>query len=120
MPERKLLFMKILIAELEDCLEDVEDLEYLYKRRHQKNDVTNYVFNENEALLQRERSGIRKAIDHLKTIDLGIYENVDALASAVDSMLQKMVVDFEDPEAVYNIAKRKLHKVLRYVAERTN
>ncbi|MEW6564541.1 MAG: hypothetical protein AB1404_03470 [Spirochaetota bacterium] len=120
MPERKRLFMKILKAELEDCLEDVEDLENLYERRLLKNDVTNYVYNENEALLKRELNGIRKALDSLEFINIDTYENVDALAAAVDAVIQKKVQEYEDPEAVYQIAKRKLLKVLRYVNEGTN
>uniref|UniRef100_A0A7C3E131 Uncharacterized protein n=1 Tax=Gracilinema caldarium TaxID=215591 RepID=A0A7C3E131_9SPIR len=120
MPERKRLFMKILKAELEDCLEDVEDLKNLYERRLLKNDVTNYVYNENEALLKRELDGIRKALDALDSIDVDTYENLDTLAAAVDAVIQKKVLEYEDPEAVYQIAKRKLLKVLRYVNERIN
>lgn len=119
MPERKRLFMKILKAELEDCLEDVEDLKNLYQRRLLKNDVTNYVYNENEALLKQELNGIHKALKSLDTLDLDAYENVDTLAAAVDAMIQKKVLEYEDPEAVYQIAKRKLLKVLRYVNEQT-
>jgi hypothetical protein len=38
MPERNKLFLKILKAELEDCLEDVEDLTNLYERRQKRRD----------------------------------------------------------------------------------
>lgn len=119
MPERKRLFIKILKAELEDCLEDVEDMKNVYERRFQKNDVTNYVYTENEALLKRELIGIQKALENLDLIDINGFESVDALAAAVDAVIQKKVLEYEDPEAVYQIAKRKLLKVLRYVNERT-
>lgn len=120
MPERKHLFIKILKAELEDCLEDIEDMDHLYERRLSKNDITNYVYKENEALLKRELDGIRKALEALSSIDIDPYENVDTLAAAVDAVIQNKVLEYEDPEAVYQIAKRKLLKVLRYVNEQTN
>lgn len=115
MPERKALFLKIIKAELEDCLEDVEDLINLYEKRHRENDLTNYVYQGNEALLARELSGLRIVIEHLEPIKIEEFEDVEALASAVDSMIQNMVTEYENPEAVYGIAKRKLLKVLRYM-----
>ncbi len=119
MPERKQLFLKVLKAELEDCLEDVEDLANLYERRHSVEEVTNYVYHENEALLARELSGLRNVLSSIDTVVLDEFEDVEALASAVDAMVQKKVLEFEDPEAVYGIVKRKLLKVLRYITDRS-
>lgn len=117
MPERKRLFLKVLKAELEDCLEDVEDLEILYERKHNGEEITNYVYNENKALLKRELSGLRNVLQTVDDVTLERYASVDALAAGVDELMQKKVLEFEDPEAVYGIAKRKLLKVLRYVIE---
>ncbi len=117
MSERKRLFLNIFKAELEDCLEDVDDLANLYKRRHGKHEVTDYVFNENEALLNRELSGIQKTIKALDTINIDQFNTVEDLASAIDTMIQQNILEYDDPEAVYMIAKRKLLKVLRYVTE---
>lgn len=117
MPEKKALFMKILKAELEDCLEDVEDLANLYEKRHKENDLSNYVYQGNEALLSRELSGIRIVLKKLELVSIEEFEDVEALASAVDGMVQNTVVEYEDPEAVYGIAKRKLLKVLHYIQD---
>ena len=117
MPERKKLFLKVLKAELEDCLEDVEDLTNLYERRRNKDEITNYVFQENEALLSREWKGLKNIILSIDGLNSEGYDSVQAFASAVDAILQREVFEFEDPEAVYGIAKRKLLKVLRYVTE---
>jgi len=117
MAKRKLLFLKIFAAELEDCLEDVEDLALLYERRYSRDEVTKYVFKENEALLSRELAGLRKTLDSIDTVNLDRYASVEDLASAVDDMIQKEVNEYEDPQAVYGIAKRKLLKVLRYIEE---
>ncbi len=118
MPERKKLFLKVLKAELEDCLEDVEDLANLYERRHNGDEVSNYVYNENSALLTRELSGLRNVIESLDTVLLNSYDSIESLAASVDAIIQKKVLDYEDPQAVYSIAKRKLLKVLRYIGDR--
>ncbi len=115
MPERKKFFLKVFKAELEDCLEDVEDLSILYGRRRKGEEITEYVYRENEALLSREISGLKTVIASVDDFALERYESVDALAAALDEMIQKKVLEYEDPEAVYGIAKRKLLKVLGYV-----
>jgi len=93
----------------------VEDLSILYARRRKGEEITEYVYRENEALLSREISGLKTVIASIDDIALERYGSVGALAAGVDDMIQKKVVEYEDPEAVYGIAKRKLLKVLRYV-----
>lgn len=119
MPERKRYFLNILKAELEDCVEDVEDLAILYERRYGSQEITPYVFSENQALLSRELSGLRSVLSTIDDVAVDGYASVDDLAAAVDAMIQRQVLEYEDPEAVYGIAKRKLLKVLKYVGERS-
>jgi len=119
MSERKKLFLKIFKAELEDCLEDVEDLSNLYERRRNKDEITNYVYRENEALLAREIVGLNNILLSIDDITLDGYDSLEAFVSAVDAMVQRKVLEYENPEAVYGIAKRKLLKVLKYVSERS-
>lgn len=114
MSERRRLFLKILKAEIEDCLEDVEDLENFYEQRFRGNEVTPYVYNENEALLSREFAGLGQVLASIELVDLDKYASVEDLAAAVDEMIQKKVLEYENPQAVYGIVKRKLLKVLRY------
>ncbi len=118
MPERRRFFLKVLKAELEDCLEDIEDLSLIYERRRSEEKITNYVYQENEALLAREISGLKNILLSIDEVSLEGYDSLEAFASAVDALFQREVLEFEDPEAVYGIAKRKLLKVLKYVNER--
>ena len=117
MAERKRLFLKVLKAELEDCLGDVEDLANLYDQKHCCEEITNYVYSENQALLKREFAGLKTLVQSIDDVALDRYDSVDDLAAEVDAMMQKKVVEFDDPAAVYGIAKRKLLKVLRYTME---
>jgi len=119
MSERKRLFLKILKAELEDCLEDVEDLANLYERRRKSDEISNYVFQENKGLLAQELNGLKNVLASIDDVVLESYASLDDLAAEVDAIIQRKVLDFEDPEAVYSIAKRKLLKVLKYVSERS-
>ena len=119
MPEQKKLLLKIFKAELEDCIEDVEELIKLYDRRHGSNEISEYVYMENEALLTRELGGLRKVILALDGIDQEQFEDLQALATAVDGMIQRVVSEFEDPQAVYGIAKKKLRKILGYIADKS-
>jgi len=118
MPERKRFFMMILKAELEDCIEDVEDLSAYYDRRRGK-DLTEYVYMENVAQLKRELSGLQTLLFSIDDLSIDSYDSVETLAVALDDEMKKIVAAYEDPEAVYGIAKRKLLKVLRYVADRS-
>lgn len=120
MPERKRLFLSILKAELEDCVEDLEDLAILYERRFGLQEITPYVFSENEALLARELSGLRTVLSSIDDVQVDGYASVEEIAEVVDALIQRKVLEYEDPEAVYGIAKRKLLKVLTYVNERTS
>jgi len=113
MPERKRLFLKILKAEIEDCLEDVEDLEKLYERRFRGSEVTSYVYNENEALLSREFAGLSQVLSSIELVDLDRYASVEDLAASVDEMIQKRFGIRKPQAGVWN-CKRKLLKVLRY------
>lgn len=117
MPERKRFFMTVLKAELEDCIEDVEDLAAYYDRRRGK-DLTEYVYRENVAQLTRELSGLKNILFSIDDLSIDRYDSVESLAAAVDQAMQAKILDFEDPEAVYSIAKRKLLKVMRYVSEK--
>ncbi|TCW60282.1 hypothetical protein [Treponema sp. J25] len=119
MSEQKKLLLKIFKAELEDCIEDAEDLSNLYERRFCSDDVTNYVYQENRALLQREIAGLRDSLQILDSLNIEQYKDYRELAGAIDEIIQKVVMELEDPEAVYTIAKRKLLKVLKYIEDRS-
>jgi len=114
MPGHKNLFLKLLEAELEDCLEDVQDLSLLHDKRHKGEEITDYVYQENQALLSREFAGLKDIVVSLSDISVDDYESVEDIAAAVDARVQSKILEFEHPEAVYAILKRKILKILRY------
>jgi hypothetical protein len=107
--------LKIFIAEMEDCVEDVEDLALLYERRFRANEIGEYIRNENEALLSREALGFRQILGEIRKLDPTAYAGADQLAAELIETARRTVEAFEEPQAVFGIAKRKLLKVLRYI-----
>ncbi|GAB1484424.1 hypothetical protein MASR2M78_32420 [Treponema sp.] len=117
MPGHKHLFLKLLKAELEDYLEDVQDLTLVHHKRYKGQEITDYVYQENQALLSRQVAGISDMVASLDTISVDDYEKVEDIAAEVDERVKNKILEFEHPEAVYNTLKRKLLKILRYVSD---
>jgi hypothetical protein len=117
-PARRKFFLAMLQAELQDSLEDIEYLGATYENRYRSNEITNYVYNENEAFLHHEAAGLKNLISLVDSFNPDDYQDLTEFAQAMDVFFKKKVDEFDDPQAVYGIIKRKINKVLSYVAER--
>jgi len=108
-------FMKILKVELEDLLEDIGMVERRAAERLGREEITEYVFKENDNLFRLEAESVRGIINSIDGIDVARYKNANDLAEDLDTRIRELVKDREDPEAVYRFFVRKLNKVRRYV-----
>ena len=72
-------FKRLLTAELEDLIEDIGLLEEHYRERFAGEEITPYVFQENEALLIREIDSINKFIQIVDGIDTRLYKDTSSL-----------------------------------------
>jgi hypothetical protein len=111
------LFITLMRAELEDSIEGLEQISGLLKDRLEKGEITNYVFNENGALLTREISGLKSLLPFVDTIKSADYPDVYVLSQHTEDILRKKAEDSEDPEAVGEIIARKIRKILKYILE---
>jgi len=118
MADTRAKFLKILKAELEDLLEDIGVVERKAAERLAKEEITDYVYKENDGLLRLESEAVRDLIGIIDGIDLSLYKNIDTLTLDLDQRVRELVRDHEDPEAVYRFFLRKLNKVRRYVESR--
>ena len=116
MAQRK-LFITLFRAELEDAVEGLEHLSGMMENRLNAGEITNYVFNENKALLKNEISGLKRLLPDIGAIDKEKYPDVSALAEAVGTMLQSKIEAMDDPQAILEIIRRKQKKVLKYLLE---
>ncbi|MDR1318042.1 MAG: hypothetical protein LBJ90_00325 [Treponema sp.] len=116
MRKRK-LFIRFLRAELEDTIEGIEQLSFVLESRLQKGEITNYVYNENKAFLNREIAGLRKLLPLLEGVDIEAGKDINTLALETGNMLQLKANAADDPQVVTEIINRKIKKVLNYITE---
>ena len=64
-------FLEILKVELNDLGSDLDVLVDEYKKRKSKNEITEYVFLENLAVLKREMYGIDNLIEAIDSVKTG-------------------------------------------------
>jgi hypothetical protein len=109
------LFLKLLHAELEDLAEDIELIDQLCLKRFEENQISSYVFKENDALLRRELDSIAKLSKIVDAIDATLYKNVEELEAELLKLLREQVARFEEPEAIVVFLKRKIDKIHSYI-----
>lgn len=109
------LFIIMFRAEIENSLEDAGALTDLYERRFKSEEITSYVYNENEAFLARETLGLKGLLALLDSLDPAKFSKAEDAAGEIDGIIKKRVKDYEDPEAIYAIVSRKIKKILTYL-----
>jgi hypothetical protein len=112
------VFMSLFRAELDDSIEGLEYLSKVLGERLDRGEITNYVYSENEAFLNRAVSAFRALTAYLDTLDTGSYTDVRLLAEDIEGKLKEKVEELDDPKAISEIIERKAKKVLKYIFER--
>jgi hypothetical protein len=107
-------------AEIENSIEDVTALADLYEKRFKSDEITNYVYNENEAFLAKEIAGLRSLLTYLETVSPEKFSGAEVLALEIDNMIKRKTEVYEDPGAVYGIVSRKIKKILTYLNMRSD
>jgi hypothetical protein len=109
------LFIIMFRAEIENSLEDVRALTELYKKRYRGEEITIYVYKENEAFLAQETVGLQGLLVLLESFDPAKFIKAEDVAVEIDTMVKQKVADYEDPEVIYAIVSRKIKKILTYL-----
>ena len=117
MREKRKKYLKVLRIELEDLQEDLELMADLYNQRDANAEITPYVFLENVSLLQAEITGIENIIRSIDDIVIDRFETLNELVDYSDQAFQKLTKEAGYPDAVYELVRRKLRKVARYLRE---
>jgi hypothetical protein len=111
-------FLTMFRSEMESSLEGVEYLASSYEKKFRRNEITNYVYNENESFLALEISELKKIILFIDSIKTEGCKTAAEMAAVTEALLKKRLEEFDDPEAVFGIIKRKIGKVLDYLTKR--
>ncbi len=115
MKEKLQKYLKVLRVELEDLEEDLKLMSDLYSQREEREEITDYVLNENLSLLKMEIAGIHKVVESIDEIAVEKYSSLDEMIDHIDSIFRERTRDAGFPDSVSELVKRKLLKVARYI-----
>lgn len=116
MPESKRKYLNILKIEAKDLIEDIGVLVADYTKRRETDEITNYVFLENLAVLHNELSGVDYWVMILDTINPDAYESLDDMIQDIEERMKAKIKTSNLAEALLPLIKRKLEKVKTYLS----
>lgn len=108
---------RLLDAELVDAEDDLRDLEATLKARCDAREITNYVYRENNALLEQELRGIERIRRALHSFEPDAYADIELFSEDVLSLVRDHVEHHGVPGAVESIVARRLHRLTQFVRE---
>lgn len=109
------LYLRLLKAELEDLKDDLGLIDERCAARLGSEEITPYVFKENDALLKHEMRLIDKLIEIVDGLDESLYNSVEDLEEDLLFKARGLLSSGEEPEAVELFLSRKLAKVNAYL-----
>ena len=115
MIQQKTAFLRILKVEMDDLEKDIELLIQEYTQKHDNDQMTNYVFNENLALLQRELFGLKGFREEIAAMEPGEEKSLEELREHLDNRLKERVLEKGLPNAILLLMERKIGKVVDYI-----
>jgi len=108
-------YLRLLLIELDDLEADIEMVDAEYRTRHDQDKISNYIFQENIALAQRELFGVDGFRQDVAAVDPAAFASLDELVALLRAKLETRVRDNGLPGATVLMIERKLDKVRRYV-----
>ncbi|RPJ06013.1 MAG: hypothetical protein EHM28_10940 [Spirochaetaceae bacterium] len=113
--DKRAKLLKLLTIELEDLVEDVEQLLSAHEKRLASGEITNYVYQENAAVLKNEISCINEFMKEIPGFDLSRVADEMELAEWIKETFQQVQEEHCFSHAAEAIFMRKLGKALGYV-----
>lgn len=117
MGDRRAVFLKMFKAEVEDLLADIGIVEGGLRERFCKEEITTYVYRENDAVFRIESStleALMKLIDEIKIRD---YINLRSLRDDLEIKIRRFVEEEGAPSLIHEVLSRKLRKIYSYAVE---
>ena len=115
MLKKKEAFLKILCIELEDLNEDIDLLIKNSKEKFSHDEISNYVFLENLAVLKNELIGVKSFCGDVKNTNPAEYET---LKDMMDDLIKKLKLRIHEKGLAHSIivlVERKMKKVIGYI-----
>lgn len=114
---KKEKFIKILLVELEDLDKDIKMLIDECCDKHSHEQISDYVYLENLAVLQNELFGVEGFIEEVKTLNLDKFESVEELMNTLTNQLKDRIREKGLVHSIILLVERKIKKVSTFVLE---
>ncbi|MBN2445060.1 MAG: hypothetical protein JXJ04_27135 [Spirochaetales bacterium] len=108
-------FLKILQIEMEDLESDIEYLIERLKQRSEKQEITDYVFMQNLAVLKNQICGISSFMKIVDSIDPNDYKDIESFLCDVKARFTARIDEYGLGSGIYTLIQRKIDKVYMYI-----
>ncbi len=115
MLKKKKVFLEILKLELEDLEEDTKMLIREYTEKHDREEITNYVFRRNISVMQSEIFGVEGFLEDVRGVDPETYNTLEDLVDVLLTKLNERIKVKGLPKSLLYLVERKIKKVANYV-----
>lgn len=115
MPEKIKLFVKILIAELEDLADDIGTWEKYLDERHKDDKISEYVFLQNSATLKQELDDTRIILRDIAEDSTDGYADLESVKNHYTAVVAEAASRYEFRKAIIDLVTKKIDKVYSYV-----
>lgn len=116
MKDTKIKFLKLLLLECEDFIEDINVLIEKEKEKMDAGLISEYVYMENLVIFKSEIHSIKNFISDAENLDVSHIDTIDELLAKLKEMFVKRFREYGFKEITINILLRKIEKVSKYIA----
>ncbi len=108
-------FQKILLVEIEDLHDDLDLFIQVVNDRHRDHQITDYVYNENLAILRNEVLGLEDCFRGCAEIDPGEVSTAEDLASALKLRFRERLRSHGYVPALNSLLEKRIDKIAAYL-----
>jgi hypothetical protein len=112
-------FLQILKVELEELEDELIMFGEMHQQRERSGEITTYVFRENMNLIKNEISGLQEILRSVDSFVPARYRSFEEMVEDLDRKIKERLRESEHADAAYELVKRKLQKVHRYIRDET-
>jgi hypothetical protein len=111
-------FRAVLVAELDDLVQDLKEAESLYTTRYASGQVSGYVLMENTAVLEQEIAAVMAVQAALRGRSLPAHPcSADSVQTWFEVLCREVLAKNDYPTGILGFLVRRCTKVARYVYE---
>jgi hypothetical protein len=110
-------FMRLLQLEIESLHDEIEIILQSLDHRLEKHEITDYVRNENGAILRNELLGIEDVLRCKLDVAERDDATLDEIVAEARSCLRKRLIDRGYVPALYELVNRRIDKIVSYLSQ---